>query len=600
MKTLALAPPRELALGLRHDDTLIEQAAPGAPLTFSLWAREGAARAVELRAAPDGEEELHPLAPVERTAGHVRWAVTVAPRVDRFRYRFRVDRPDGVAHLSAAGLAAHDPVDAFDFTALTRTRLPEWPLDAVLYQVFPDRFDQGDPSLQVRDGEWSLRGVPTRARRFGDPPLAWEEARNLDFYGGDLPGVERRLDHLARLGATGLFLNPIWPARSNHRYDLTDHARVDEHLGGDAALARLAAALRARGMRLVLDVVLNHTGSAHPWFGRDADEPRGAFHDPEAPTRGFYRFDAWPDRYRAWLGIDTLPRLDLGHPGVQEALFAGPEAALRKFLRPPFSVDGYRFDVANMMGRDGDEQRHRPLFQALAASLREERADAWLVGEHFFDPDKLLKGDGLDGVMAYHAFTFPVRAWLTGRDRRGAPSALDGAGLMAHWRAAWARVGAAAARRSSLHVNTHDLPRLQTAAGDPRALDVGVALALALPGVPCLYYGDEIGLAGGADPDNRRCMEWDESRWDRARLAATAARVRARRASPALARGGLVDLGSAGDVVAFARVGGGETRVVVASRAREPLRVELPTGALPGGAPRAVEVPPLGSSETLL
>ena len=596
MRRIAVAPPRELELGLRHDDTLIEQPAPGAPLTVSLWAREGAARAVELRCAPDGEEELHALAPVERRAGHVRWAATIAPRATRLRYRFRIDRSDGVAHLSMNGLSAHDPIDAFDFTVLPAARPTEWPLDAVLYQVFPDRFACGDPSLSVRDGEWSLRGTPTRARRFGDPPLDWREARNLDFYGGDLVGIERRLDHLERVGVSGLFLNPIWPARSNHRYDLVDHGRVDEHLGGDGALARLAESLRARGMRLVLDVVLNHTGSAHPWFNRDGDSPSGgAFRDAGAPTRDFYRFDEWPSRYRAWLGIDTLPRLNLARRAVWDALFLDGGAPLRKFLRPPFSVDGYRFDVANMMGRDGEEQVHRPLWTALAAALREERADAWLVGEHFFDPDKLLKGDGLDGVMAYHAFTFPLRAWLLGRDRRGAPSSLDGAALVAHWRSAWARVGWAAVRRSSLHVNTHDLPRLQTEAGDRRALSAATALQLALPGVPCLYYGDEIGMEGGADPDNRRCMEWDESRWDHAHLSSTAERVRARRSSAALRRGGFVDLGSTGDVVAFARILDGETRVVAASRAREPIALTLPTDALPGDAPTEIELPPLGA-----
>jgi alpha-glucosidase len=587
----ALDAPTELALGLRHDDTLVAGGgAPGTEVTFSLWAREGAAQAVDLRCAPDGEEELHAMRVVERARGHARWAATLRPRAARLRYRFRIDRPDGVVHYAMAGLSAFDPTDAFDFTHLAGPRPAEWPLDAVLYQIFPDRFDDGDPSSNVRDGEWSLRGTPTRARRFGEPLLPWAEARNLDFYGGDLQGVARRLDHLARLGVNGLFLNPIWPALSNHRYDLTDHARVDPHLGGDEALADLAARLRARSMRLVLDVVLNHTGSAHPWFNREGLFPSGgAFRDPAAKERAYYSFDEWPARYRAWFGIDTLPRLDLSNPELVEILIG----ALRRFLEPPFSVDGYRFDVANMIGRDGELQAHRPLWARITGALRAARPEVYLVGEHFFDPDKLLKGDGLDGAMAYHAFTFPVRAWLTGRDRRGGCSTLDGAQLVAHLRACFARVGWAAWRRSTLHVNTHDLPRLQTAAGDGRALEVATALALALPGVPCLYYGDEVGLEGGADPDNRRCMEWDEARWDASRLEATRARVARRRGSPSLCRGGLVDLGSTGDLVAVARVlDGAATEVVVASRAEEPLEVALPAEALPGGRPLTVELPP--------
>jgi alpha-glucosidase len=573
---------------------LIEGAgAPGEPVTFSLWALEGAFTHVALRAAPDGEEELHPLAVVERRGAHARWAVTVRPRAPRYRYRFVLERPAGVLHCNMAGLHAIDPVDAFDFTLLVGARLAAWPLDAVLYQIFPDRFDAADPSLRVRDGEWSLRGAHTRARRFGDPPLPWREAKNLDFAGGDLPGVERRLDHVARLGATGLFLNPIWPALSNHRYDLIDHARVDPHLGGDAALASLSAALKRRAMRLVLDVVVNHTGSGHPWFNRDgiARTTGGAYRDADAPERGFYKFERWPDRYAAWLGHDTLPRLDLRNDELRAIVFAGEDAFLRRFLRAPFAVDGYRFDVANMMGRDGAEQGHRELWSAIARALRDEAPDVWLVGEHFFDPDKLLKGDGLDGAMAYHAFTFPARTWIVGRDRRGAASALDGGELVALLRAAWARIGWAAARRSSLHVNTHDLPRLQTVAGDGRALELATSLMLALPGVPCLYYGDEVGLEGGADPDNRRCMEWDEARWDQARLRAVSEAVRARRASPALARGGFTDLGSTGDVIAFARTLGEETKVFIASRAREAISVEVETrGLVGGGAPLRLEV----------
>jgi alpha-glucosidase len=587
---IELAPPEELALGLLHDDTLVEAPGPGAPVTISLWALDGRVAAAELRCAPDGEEELHAMRVVERRGRHARWACTIRPRAARLRYRFRLDGPGGVRHLTMAGLTAIDPVDAFDFTVLLGAPLARWPLEAVLYQIFPDRFDDADPASNVRDGQWSLRGATTRARRFGDPPLPWSEGRNLDFYGGDLAGIERRLDYLAALGVTGLFLNPIWPALSNHRYDLVDHARVDPHLGGDEALASLRRALARRGMRLVLDVVINHTGSGHPWFNRDgAAAAGGAFRDPAARTRDFYRFDRWPDRYHGWLGIDTLPRLDLSNPALRQEIF-GEHGFLRRFLRPPFEVDGYRFDVANMIGRDGERQYHRPLWVELAAALRGERDDLYLVGEHFFDPDKLLKGDGLDGAMAYHAFTFPVRTWLSRRDRRGAASALDGAGLLSHLRQAAARVGWAALRRSSLHVNTHDVPRLQTLAG-PGALDVATALQLALPGVPCLYYGDEVGLEGGADPDNRRCMEWDEARWDGARLERTRALVARRRATPALLAGGLVDLGSRGDVVAFARpatgsvAGGGA--LVVASRADREVTVEVPLEGLPGANERA-------------
>jgi alpha-glucosidase len=602
MRRLILKPPLEARLGLLHDDTLVDppHPQPGEAVSFSLWVRKDAGvTAAQLRTAPDGEEALWPLHPVEERGDHVRFSGRFHPHVRRLRYRFRLERPDGVLHYGMAGVSTIDPIDNFDFTLHLGPPLPDWPLDAVLYQIFPDRFDDGDPTNNVKDGEWHLRGKPTVARPFGEKPLPWSEAGNLDFYGGDLQGIERRLGHLERLGVTALFLNPIWSALSNHRYDYIDHAAVDPHLGGDAALAALATALRVRDMRLVLDVILNHTGSGHPWFNREGlFGAGGAYHDPASPHRNFYFFEGAGPRasYRSWLGFDTLPRLNFATPGVRAAFFAAPEGCLRKYLRPPFSVDGYRFDVANMLGRDGALQEHRPLWNAVRGSLREERADAWLMGEHFFDPDKLLKGDGLDGVMAYHAFTFPVRTFLARRDRRGTPSALDAGELVRLWQRAWARVGFGAWRRSSLHVNSHDISRLQTVTGERRHLDLGSALALTLPGVPCIYYGDEIGLEGGADPDNRRCMIWDEDAWDRQRLAHLTEAVWRRRRSPALRRGGFVDLGSNGDVLAFARPLGDEVKLVVASRADEPLVVQVATGGVPGARKKRVEVelPPLG------
>ena len=593
MRRLALVATPELALGLRHDDTLIERhgADPADPVTLSLWARgDVGLERVELRAVPDGEEERSALRLAERRGGLCRWEVTIGPRVRRLRYRFRLHLPGGARYLTMAGLSVHNPIDAFDFTLLTAEPPPDWPLDAVLYQVFPDRFADGDPGNNVRDGEWTVFGVPTVARPFGERPAHFRVGRNADFYGGDLAGIEQHLDHVAGLGATGVFLNPIWPALSNHRYDLSDHGHVDPHLGGDAALGSLAAALRARAMRLVLDVVINHTGTAHPWW-------TSATSDPASPFRDYYLFEKWPTVYRGWNNLPSLPRLNLANPRLRDELYRGEAAALRRFLRPPFSVDGYRFDVANQMGRDGAEQHHRELWVDVRRALRAERPEAWILGEHFFDPEKLLKGDGVDGVMGYHGFTLPLRAFLTGRERDDTPSAIDGRGFMEAVRECWARVGFAAWRLSSMHVNSHDLPRLQTDAGGlsssagQGALDVATALQLAMPGVPCLYYGDEVGLEGGADPDNRRCMEWDERRWDRRRLDYTRARVAERRASPALRRGGFVDLGSAGDVIAFARILHDEVKLVVASRAADPVEVTLDLTGL-GRPPTTVTLAP--------
>jgi len=310
------------------------------------------ATAVYLRTLPDNEETLVPMQPagwgpggLQRWEGLLPWD----PGNAATRYAFKVLHPAGQRWLAADGGQAHVPAEAQHFRVL-REGPPAWVRDQVFYQVFPDRFARGGGERTSRQGETVYGSRPQPAQQ-----LAWGAAidpahANTSFFGGDLDGLRERLDHLQRaVGATALYLNPVFTSGSNHRYDTEDYDNVDPHLGGNPALARLADEVRGRGMRLMLDAVLNHTGTNHPWFnrwGRHA-EP-GAAQSADSRWRGWYAFNA-AGQPMYWKGHDSLPVLDFSHPGLREAVYEGEQSILRRWLRPPYAIDGWRLDVVHML-----------------------------------------------------------------------------------------------------------------------------------------------------------------------------------------------------------------------------------------------------------
>src|SRR6266850_2426618 len=363
-------------------------------------------RRVFLRTCPDGEQAFTPAMPGPAEPPSRWWKTELPVSEPGVHYRFVLEADDGVWFYSAAGPAAHDPLDATDFRLLADAAPPAWLRSAVFYQIFPDRFANGDPSRDPRPDEYTYRGH--RPRTF-----AWEtippedQTFPLVFYGGDLRGVRERLDHLTNLGVSALYLNPVFTSFSNHKYDVADYEHVDAHLGGDEELARLRRALAERGMRYLLDVVPNHIGSSHPWF-------QAAQADASALEAGFFTFARHPDQYATWLGVQSLPKLNYRSEELRRRMVTGPDSVLRRWLRPPFSADGWRVDVANMLGRQGEVQLGTEISRAIRQAVKETRPDAYLVGEHFFDAAAQLQGDQWDGAMNYAGFTFPLWHWLRG------------------------------------------------------------------------------------------------------------------------------------------------------------------------------------------
>jgi alpha-glucosidase len=559
---------------------------PGEFATIRLRAHPQASiERVLLRACPDGEQTFVEMQPRDVSAVCCWWEARLQVSMPLVGYRFLLFTAGGVWWYNAAGLQRHVPTDFEDFKLLADYAAPSWARNTVFYQIFPDRFADGDPANTVRDGEWDYGGHPSRARQWGLPPSDIPRANMVEFFGGDLPGVEQHLDDLVELGVNALYLTPIFTAYSNHRYDVADYETVDPHLGGNAALVSLRRATRERGLRLMLDIVPNHCGVRHPWF-------QAAQQDRLAPAAEFFTFHRHPDQYESWLGARSLPKLNYRSAALRQAMYEGPRAIFRQWLREPYAIDGWRIDVANMLARQGVDQLGLEIGRGIRRAVKEENPQAFLLGENFFDGSAQLQGDIWDAVMNYAGFAQPLWYWLGGffvrqhAEPRLAASDVPWStpALIDTWQAYRAAVPWAIARQQFNLLGTHDTARISHVVKGSCLSRLAVALLLTYPGVPCVYYGDEIGLAG----DTRACMNWDRSAWDHDLRALYQKLIQLRRTSPALADGGFQVLLIEPDTFAYLRDSDQDLVIVVANRGpasrslqSEPLPVAH--GAIPDG-----------------
>lgn len=525
-------------------------------------------RAVALRAVHDAEPAWFP-ARLDRADAHERWYVAELPVHNPVTtYRWLLDEPGGYRWVTGTGAVARDVSDAADFRLSTHAPPPAWTADAVVYQVFPDRFARS----RAADG----RALPAWAE-----PAAWDDdpeghgpSTPVQLFGGDLAGVEEHLDDVQRLGADTLYLTPFFPSASNHRYDASTFDRVDPLLGGDAALASLTAAVHRRGMRVLGDLTTNHTGSGHEWFRR-------AQADAGSPERDLYY---WREHgglpYVSWLGVPTLPKLNWGSGETWARMVDGPGSAVGRWLREPYALDGWRVDVANMTGRFGADDFGREVARRARATVLAANPDGLLVSEHFHDAADDLAGDGWMSNMNYSAFTRPLWSWVvepgTGLDFLGVPTTVPrrpASAMVATMRELDARYAWATKARLWNLLGSHDTARIRTVTGDPQVVEVAAALLFAYPGVPAVFMGDEGGFTGDNGESGRRTMPWDQvaagggTRWDGRTFEAYRGLIAARRASRALQDGGLRWAVVEDDAVAFLRETEDERVLVVAARA---------------------------------
>jgi cyclomaltodextrinase / maltogenic alpha-amylase / neopullulanase len=497
---------------------------------------------------------------------------------------------------------------------------PEWVRDAVFYQVFPDRF--------ARSGRVEAPG----------PLESWDEPPTTDgFKGGDLYGVIDRLDHIQALGATALYLNPVFASASNHRYHTYDYYAVDPLLGGNEALRALIDACHARGMKVVLDGVFNHASRGFWPFNHVLECGLGSpyvdwFHIDREMLASGRSLRAYPDEslrraleeerrrgrgehhegtvagtesllslgYRAWWDLPALPKLNTDNPKVREYIFDVAEHWIR------FGADGWRLDVAAEIDDDDFWREFRRRVKAIDP-------EAYIVAEIWHEDHRWLKGDQFDAYMNYPV-GFAALSFCAGshRDERvirqhgevgenvrrdDGPTFVERLG-----HALTAYDPAINAVQMNL-IDSHDTPRLRTmCAGDIDGQRLTTLVLLTVGGAPCIYYGDEIGMAGEQDPYSRGAFPADESAWDRDLLAFYRGAIAVRNRSRALRRGEFAIAGAAGMTAAYTRRDGEDAFVVCINAGDEPARLDLSLPGLDGRAldPVTWEGWPWGSGETVL
>ncbi len=535
-------------------------------------------RHVYLRTFPDGEQAIAPMQPQSVDPPVSWWEIELPILEPVVQYRFILAADDGIWHYSASGPAAHDPLDAFDFRLLADYEPPSWVHESVFYQIFPDRFANGDPSNDPRSEEYDYRGSRPVTLPWGSQPPAGQHV-SLTFYGGDLQGIRHRLDYIQSLGINALYLTPVFTAYSNHKYDVIDYEHVDPHFGGDQALVALRQALDEGRMRYVLDIVPNHCGYWHPWF-------QTAYRDVHAPEAEFFTFNPHPEGYLSWLGVWTLPKLNYQSIELRRRIYAGEQSVFRRWLRPPFSADGWRVDVANMLARQGASQMNVEIGQGIRRAVKETNPQAYLIGENFFDATSQLQGDQWDGVMNYMGLAKPLLFWLRGYQQgaHGLTHRIIGtqpyptSALEALWRERRAVLPWVVALQQYNLLNSHDTPRIRSQVNGNDALHrLAAIVLLTYPGVPDLYYGDEIGMLDLPHLGPRGCMVWEEERWDHSLLEFHRRLIGLRRKSSLLQRGGFQMLAVEPDAFAYQRHSRQGRMIVIAQRSPQP----RPAGLLP-------------------
>jgi cyclomaltodextrinase / maltogenic alpha-amylase / neopullulanase len=480
---------------------------------------------------------------------------------------------------------------------------PAWVRDAVFYEVFPDRFAASERVPK-----------PGPLEPWDAPPT------RHGFKGGDLLGIVERLDHIAGLGANALYLTPIFQSASNHRYHTYDYLSVDPLLGGDAALRELLARAHERGIRVILDGVFNHTGRGfwpfHHVLENGAASPyRSWFHFDQAALERGVPIDAYPDArarhdgpegrpllglaggsgeslarlgYEAWWDLPPLPKLNISEPAVREHLWGVAEHWLR------FGIDGWRLDVPG-------EIQDPPFWQEFRRRCRAANPDAYLVGEIWNVAPDWVAGDRFDALMNYplaeaiigfvggESLNEPL---LRAHDEYGRIARMDAAAFAQELQRLLAAYDPAVTAVQLNLLGSHDTPRiLSILGGDRNALELAVVLQATLPGAPCIFYGDEVGLLGGMDPDSRRAFPWDESRWDGALLEFTRAALRLRSNEPLLRHGEVGIVSADGRGLAFERVNAHGRLAVALNTGTTPARITLARHGA-AGAPAVRLFPP--------
>ena len=544
-----------------------------------------------------------------------------------FRYR------DGAKrwYLTSAGLKASADQGRFTYAASRFPAFvtPDWVRNGIFYQIYPERFRNGNPANDPDFSEWYYQGrnqppasgkLDTDYQEYYHLDRDWNDWKALTgspytqdgrdwmvYYGGDIEGVRQKLDYLKDLGITVIYFNPLFQAKSAHKYDAADYAKLDPHFGTNEEFAAFVKEAKARGIHIVLDIVYNHCGNASSMF-KDAAEK-----GPQSPYYNWFEFKRWPlpegwpnvdhawkpaDYYQCWWGFGDLPALnfDLAHTRPQEATIqdikdAQPNVALIQYLLDTTEywlkvadADGVRLDVPNEVPRW--------FWKLFNERVKKVKPDAYIVGELWGNATDWVKPGVFDAVMNYAFFRDPVTRFLG----LGQGTAAEFDGSLAQGRLAYPSQAVEAQMNL---IDSHDTPRFLTQVnGNVKRLKLAALFAMTYVGAPQIYYGDEIGMEGGKDPDCRRPFYWDYAKdaWRVELLDYYKKLTATRHSSAALRTGDFRTVYAQGKAYAYVRSGGGNLWLVALNAGKEATEVPVDLAAF-GGNVKAADVL-AGTTET--
>ncbi len=524
----------------------------------------------------------------------------------------------------------------YAFRILPGFETPDWAKGAIMYQILVDRFANGDPSNDVLDNEYHY--IKTMSRQIRDwNQLPNADFGVAEFYGGDLEGVRQKLYYLKSLGVEVIYFNPLFVSPSNHKYDIADYDHIDPHYGkivldqgqtlpedardnADASrfinrvtakenleasnqfFADFIAEAHARGIRVILDGVFNHCGSFNKWLNREkiyrADKgyAPGAYESADSPYRDYFHFydeNRWPDNgtYEGWWGHDTLPKLN--YEGSEE-LYRYILEIGKKWVSPPYNADGWRLDVAADLGHS-PEFNHQ-FWRDFRKAVKEANPDAIILAEHYGDASSWLQGDAWDTVMNYDAFMEPISYFVTGMEKHSdayEPGAQGDSerfeNAMRYYMTKFTGPSLyTAMNQLSNHDHSRFLTRTNHKVGRASALGVAAAseniniplykvavlMQMTWPGAPTLYYGDEAGVCGFTDPDNRRTYPWGNA--DYPLIDYHRDMIMVHKCSSALRRGSFKFLKRMKNFISYGRFNEQERYVVAVNVGAETIEAEIP------------------------
>lgn len=489
------------------------------------------------------------------------WSGTIPASGSEKYYRFQINDGSATAWLNAGGIYSSEPSSG-DFFVIPGFKTPDWMKNGVVYQIFPDRFYDGDSSNDVTSGEYTYGGCATEQHTWGSSVLSTADPTNCNsevFFGGDLAGIDSKLSYIKQtLGANIIYLNPIFNSPTVHKYDTQNYYEIDPAFGTSSDLETLISDIHssANGPQgyIILDGVFNHSGDSNCWFQAQLYDGitcgyQGAYQSQSSPYYGYYTFQSWPTDYSDFFGFGGMPKLDYGSTGsaVRDQIYGSSSSVVQTYLSSPYNIDGWRLDFPQALdsgGNGGSDATNTQITQELRTAVKSVNSNAEILGEYWGDPSPWLDdGTQWDGYMNYNGFTQPVSEWICGVDYHGNSASIDESSLDSWLLGTRADIPINAQETSTLELGSHDTERFASrCGGDIWKTYLGLIFQFTYIGTPTIYYGDEYGEQGGNDPDNRRTFDWTQATLSNSAVALTAQLITIRNDYPQLRTGSYITL----------------------------------------------------------